>query len=77
VRRPWVWCIFEHSPELVALLSGVVALQMPRALLFDQVFEATKSLFCVVLREVLYRRDCVVWLELAVRTRVVIVVATP
>jgi hypothetical protein len=24
VRRPWVWGVFEHSPELVALLSGVV-----------------------------------------------------
>jgi hypothetical protein len=26
VRRPWVWGIFECSPELVALLSGAVAL---------------------------------------------------
>jgi hypothetical protein len=26
VRRPWVWGIFECSPELVALLGGVVAL---------------------------------------------------
>jgi predicted Co/Zn/Cd cation transporter (cation efflux family) len=34
VRRPWVWGILECSPELVALLSGVIALQMPRALLF-------------------------------------------
>jgi hypothetical protein len=34
VRRSWVWGIFECSPKLVALLSGVIALQMPRALLF-------------------------------------------
>jgi predicted Co/Zn/Cd cation transporter (cation efflux family) len=34
VRRPWDWGIFECSPELVALLSGVVALQMPQTLLF-------------------------------------------
>jgi hypothetical protein len=34
VRRPWVWRVLECSPELVALLGGVVSLQMPRALLF-------------------------------------------
>jgi predicted Co/Zn/Cd cation transporter (cation efflux family) len=34
VGRPWVWGVFECSPELVALLSGVVALQMPQTLLF-------------------------------------------
>jgi hypothetical protein len=34
VRRPWVWGILECSLELVALLSGVIALQMSRALLF-------------------------------------------
>jgi hypothetical protein len=38
VRRPWVWSILECSPELIALLGGVIALQMPRALLFQQVF---------------------------------------
>jgi hypothetical protein len=26
VRRAWVWGVFECSPELVALLGGVVAL---------------------------------------------------
>jgi hypothetical protein len=35
VRRPWVWRVLECSPELVALLGGVVALQVPRALLFQ------------------------------------------
>jgi hypothetical protein len=39
VTRPWVWRVLECSPELVALLGGVIALQMPRALLFQQVFE--------------------------------------
>jgi hypothetical protein len=34
VRTPWVWGILECAPELIALLDGVVALQMPRALLF-------------------------------------------
>jgi hypothetical protein len=40
MRRLWVWGILEGSPELIALLGGVVALQMPWALLFQQVFEA-------------------------------------
>jgi hypothetical protein len=31
--------------ELVALLGGVVALQMPQTLLFEKVFEATIGLF--------------------------------
>jgi hypothetical protein len=44
VRRLWVWGILECSPELIALLGGVVALQMPRALLFQQVFEAAGGL---------------------------------
>jgi hypothetical protein len=35
VRRPWVWRVLECSPELVALIGGVVALQVPRALLFQ------------------------------------------
>jgi hypothetical protein len=68
VRRLWVWSIFECSPELVALLGGVVAIQMPQTLLFEQVFEAAKGLFRVVLRRVLYSRDYVVWLALVVRT---------
>jgi predicted Co/Zn/Cd cation transporter (cation efflux family) len=34
VGRSWVWSILECSPELIALLSVVIALQMPRALLF-------------------------------------------
>jgi hypothetical protein len=50
---------------------------MPQALLFEQVFEAARGLFGVVLHRVLYSRDCVVWLMLAVKTRVVIIVATP
>jgi hypothetical protein len=77
VRKPWVWGVFECSPELVALLGGVVALQMPRALLFQQVFEAARSLFRVVFDRPLDSHDCVVWLMLAIRTRVVVVVATP
>jgi hypothetical protein len=77
VGRPWVWSILECSPELVALLGGVVALQMPRTLLFKQVFEAARGLLRVVFRRALDSRDCVVWLALAVRTRVVVVVATP
>jgi predicted Co/Zn/Cd cation transporter (cation efflux family) len=35
VRRPWVWRVLECSPELVALLGGMVALQMPQTLLFE------------------------------------------
>jgi hypothetical protein len=77
VRRPWVWGILECSPELIALLSGVVALQMPRAFLFQQVFEAARGLLRVVFRRVPDSHDCVVWLALAVRTCVVVVVATP
>jgi hypothetical protein len=73
----WVWGILECSPGLVALLGGVVALQMPRALLFQQVFEAARGLLRVVFRRALNSRDCVVWLALAVRTRVVVAVATP
>jgi hypothetical protein len=44
VWRLWVWSILECSPELIALLGGVIALQMPRALLFQQVFEAAGGL---------------------------------
>jgi hypothetical protein len=59
---------------LVALLGGVVAVQMPRALLFQQVLEATGGLLRVVFRRALDSRDSVVWLALAIRTRVVVVV---
>jgi hypothetical protein len=44
---------------------------MPRALLFQQVLEAARGLLRVVFRGVLDSRDCVVWLALAIRTRVV------
>jgi hypothetical protein len=44
MRRPWVCSVFECSPELVALLGSVVALQMPRTLLLKQVFEAGRGL---------------------------------
>jgi hypothetical protein len=77
VRRPWVGSILEYSLELVALLGGVIVVQMPQALLFEQVFEAARGLFGIVLRGVLYSRDCVVWLALAIGARVVVVVATP
>jgi hypothetical protein len=73
VRRPWVWRILECSPQLVALLGGVVALQMPRALLFQQVLEAAGGLLRVVFRMALDSRNCVVWLALAIRARVVVV----
>jgi hypothetical protein len=72
-RRPWVWRVLECSPELVALLGSVVALQVPLALLFQQVFEAAGALLRVVFRRALDSRDCVVWLALAIRTRVVVV----
>jgi hypothetical protein len=76
VRRTGVWRVLECSPELVALLGGVVALQVPQALLFQQVLEAVGGLLQVVFRGALDSRDSVVCLALAVRTRVV-VVATP
>jgi hypothetical protein len=59
---------------LVALLGGVVAVQMPRALLFQQVLEAAGGLLRVVIRRVLDSRDSVVWLALAIGARVVVVV---
>jgi hypothetical protein len=68
VRRPWVWRVLECSPELVALLGGVVALQVPWTLLFQQVLKAAGGLLRVVFRRVLDSRDCVVWLVLAIRT---------
>jgi hypothetical protein len=76
MRVRWLWGTLECLPELVALLGGVVAVQMPRALLFQQVFEAAGGLLRVLLRRVLDSRDSVVWLALAVGTRVVVVVAT-
>jgi hypothetical protein len=77
VRRPWVWSIFECSPELIALLGGVIALQVPRTLLFQQIFEVARGLLQVVFRRVLDSHDCIVWLALAIRTRVVVVVVIP
>jgi hypothetical protein len=45
VRRPWLRNIFECSPGLVALIGHVVAVQMPRTLLFEQISEAAGSIF--------------------------------
>jgi hypothetical protein len=73
MRVRWLWSTLECSPELVALLGSVVAVQMPRALLLQQVFEAARGLLRVLLRRTLDSRDSVVWLALAVRTRVVVV----
>jgi hypothetical protein len=53
----------------------VVALQMPRALLFQRVLEAAGGLLQVVFRRALDSRDCVVWIALAIRTRVVVATA--
>jgi hypothetical protein len=72
----WLWSTFECSPELVALLGGVVAVPMPQALLFQQVFEAARGVLRVLLRRALDSCDSVVWLALAVGTQVVVVVAT-
>jgi hypothetical protein len=74
MRVRWLWSTLECSPKLVALLGGVVAVQMPRALLFQRVFEATRGLFRFHLRRALDSPDSVVWLALAVGTRVVVVV---
>jgi hypothetical protein len=68
---PWLWSILECSPELVALLGGVVAVKMPRALLFQQVFESTRGLLRVVFHRALDSHDSVVWLALAIGTQVV------
>jgi hypothetical protein len=46
VRRPWVWGIFECLLELVALLSGVVTLQMPWALFFFRKSLNPPEVFC-------------------------------
>jgi hypothetical protein len=64
--------ILECSLELVALLGGVVAVQMPRALLFQQVFEAAGGLLRVVFRRAVDSHDSVVWLALTIGTRVVV-----
>jgi hypothetical protein len=76
MRVSWLRSILECSPELVALLGGVVAVQVPRALLFQQVLEAARGLLQVLLRRALDSHDSVVWLALAVGTRVVVAVAT-
>jgi hypothetical protein len=55
----------------------MITLQVPRSLLFQQIFEAARGLLRVVFHRALDSRDCVVWLVLPVRTRVVVVVATP
>jgi hypothetical protein len=65
MRVPWLRSVLECSPELVALLGGVVAVQMPRALLLQQVLEAAGGLLRVVFRRALDSRDSVVWLALA------------
>jgi hypothetical protein len=62
VRR--LWSTLECSPELVALLGGVISIQMPRALLFQQVFEVARGLLRVLLRWALDSRDSVVGLRL-------------
>jgi hypothetical protein len=49
---------------------------MPQALLLQQVFEVARGLLRVLLCRALDSRDGVVWLALAVATRVVVVVAT-
>jgi hypothetical protein len=72
MRVTWLWSILECSPELVSLLGGVVAVQMPWALLLQQVFEAAGGLLRVLLRRALDSRDSVVWLALAIGTRVVV-----
>jgi hypothetical protein len=76
VRVQWFWSVFECSSELVALLGSVVTIQMPRALLFQQVLEAAEGLLRVVVRRALDSRDCVVWLAFAIRTLVVVAATT-
>jgi hypothetical protein len=43
---------------------------MPRALLFEQVFEAVGGLLGVVLHEALYSSECAIWIALAIGARV-------
>jgi hypothetical protein len=76
VRVRWLWSTLECPPELVALLGGVVSVKMPRALILQEVFEAAGGLLRVLLRRALDSRDSVVWLALAVGTRVVVVSTT-
>jgi hypothetical protein len=70
MRVRWLRRILECMLELVALLGVVVAVWMPRAL----VFEAAGVFLRVLLRRALDGRESVVWLALAVGTRVVVVV---
>jgi hypothetical protein len=68
MRVRWLWSTLECVPELVALLGGVAAVQVPRALLLYHVFEAAGVLLRVLLRRALDSHDSVVWLALAVGT---------
>jgi hypothetical protein len=45
MRVPWLRGVLECSLELVALLGGVVAVQMPRALLFQQSLKPPEVFF--------------------------------
>jgi hypothetical protein len=45
VRVPWLWSILECSPELVALLGGVVAVQTLWALLFSKSLKLPEVFF--------------------------------
>jgi hypothetical protein len=60
MRVRCLWRILECVPELVALLGGVVAVRMPRALLLQQVFETAGVLLRVPFRKALDSRDSVV-----------------
>jgi hypothetical protein len=64
VRVPWLRSVLECSPELVALLGGVVAVQMPRELLLQQVLEAAGGLLRVVFRRALDSRNVLSGLRL-------------
>jgi hypothetical protein len=45
MRVPWLWSILECSPELVAMLGGVVAVQMPQTLLFSKSLKPPEVFF--------------------------------
>jgi hypothetical protein len=75
MRVRWLRHLLECVPELVALFGGVVAVWMPRALFLQQVLESARVLLRVPFRRALDSRDSIVWLALAVGTRVVVVVA--
>jgi hypothetical protein len=70
MRVSWLRSILECPLDLIALFDSVVVVLVPQTLLFEEVFEATRGLLRTVLRMVLDSRDSVIWLELAVRTRV-------